>query len=143
MIAIGCDHAGYDMKTGIIKFLEDKGIEVIDCGCDGSPCDYPVIAKKVCENITCGKADKGILICGTGIGMSIAANKVKGIRCAKVTNVHDTILTREHNNANVIALSANESLFKTKKIVNAFINTNFSNDERHVRRIEMMEKNDN
>ena len=81
-------------------------------------------------------------MCGTGIGMSIAANKVKGIRCAKVTNVNDTVLTRQHNNANVIALSANESLFKTKKIVNAFIDTEFSNDERHIRRIEMIENHD-
>ena len=89
------------------------------------------------------ESDLGILLCGTGIGMSIAANKVNGIRCAKVNNVHDTVLTREHNNANVIALSANDTLFKTKKIVNAFINTSFSNDERHIRRIEMLEKHDN
>ena len=143
-VSIASDHRGIKRKKEIIIFLKKQNIEVIDLGPNSEESvDYPIYAFKVCDSINNKESDLGILLCGTGIGMSIAANKVKGIRCAKVNNVYDTILTREHNNANVIALSANDSLFKTKKIVNAFINTSFSNDERHIRRIEMLEKHDN
>ena len=137
MIAIGCDHAGYDMKTGIIKFLEDKGIEVIDCGCDGSPCDYPVIAKKVCENITCGKADKGILICGTGIGMSIAANKIKGIRASVCSEHFSVKYTRLHNDANVLCMGERTiGPGLACDIADIFLNTEFEGG-RHKTRVDM------
>ena len=136
MIAIGCDHAGYDMKTGIIKFLEDKGIEVIDCGCDGSPCDYPVIAKKVCENITHGKADKGILICGTGIGMSIAANKIKGIRASVCSEHFSVKYTHLHNDANVLCMGARViGGGAACELVDVFLSTEFEGG-RHQRRVE-------
>ena len=82
MIAIGCDHGGYGLKLEIIKYLEKNGLEYQDFGCDGEAVDYPIIAKKVGQAILEGKCEKGILICGTGIGISIAANKMKGIRCA-------------------------------------------------------------
>lgn len=142
-IVIASDHRGIKRKQEIIMHLNKINVEVVDLGPNSEePVDYPVYAFKLCDEITNKNADLGILLCGTGIGMSIAANKVKGIRCAKVTNVNDTILTRQHNNANVIALSSNESLFKTKKIVKAFIDTEFSNDERHIRRIEMLENHD-
>lgn len=143
-VSIASDHRGIKRKKEIIIFLKKQNIEVVDLGPNSEESvDYPIYAFKVCDSINNKESDLGILLCGTGIGMSIAANKVNGIRCAKVNNVHDTVLTREHNNANVIALSANDALFKTKKIVNAFINTSFSNDERHIRRIEMLEKHDN
>lgn len=142
-IVIASDHRGIKRKEEIINHLKKRNIDVEDLGPNTEESvDYPVYAFKLCNEICNKNADLGILLCGTGIGMSIAANKVKGIRCAKVTNVNDTVLTRQHNNANVIALSSTESLFKTKKIVNAFIDTEFSNDERHIRRIEMLENHD-
>ena len=82
MIAIGSDHAGYALKCEMIKHLEEKGVEFIDCGCNGESVDYPDIAEKTCEKVTSGEADKAILICGTGVGISISANKIKGIRAA-------------------------------------------------------------
>ena len=82
MIAIGCDHAGVEMKKAVIAALSEKGFEFKDMGTDGDPCDYPVMAKKVCDLVVSGECEKGILICGTGIGMSMAANKVKGIRAS-------------------------------------------------------------
>lgn len=143
-LVIASDHRGIKRKKEIIDYLRKNNIEVIDLGPNTEESvDYPIYAFKLCNEICNNNAELGILLCGTGIGMSIAANKVKGIRCAKVTNVNDTILTRQHNNANVIALSSSESLFKTKKIVDAFVKTEFSNDERHIRRIEMLESYDN
>lgn len=143
-LVIASDHRGIKRKKEIIDYLRKNNIEVIDLGPNTEESvDYPIYAFKLCNEICNNNAELGILLCGTGIGMSIAANKVKGIRCAKVTNVNDTILTRQHNNANVIALSSSESLFKTKKIVDAFVKTEFSNDERHIRRIEMLENYDN
>ena len=85
MIAIGSDHAGYALKCEMIKHLEEKGVEFIDCGCNGESVDYPDIAEKTCEKVTSGEADKAILICGTGVGISISANKIKGIRAAELS----------------------------------------------------------
>ncbi len=134
MILIGNDHAGYEVKKEIIKYLEEKGLEVKDYGCDSSDSvDFPDYAFKVCKDIK--ENDKGILICTTGIGMSIAANKVKGIRCAKVDNVSEARLTRLHNNSNVLAISALKDIDEIKKIVTTFLETQFSNEERHIRRI--------
>lgn len=134
MILIGNDHAGYEVKKEIVKFLKEKNYEVVDYGCDSADSvDFPDYAFKVCENIN--DNNKGILICTTGIGMSIAANKVKGIRCAKVDNVDEARLTRLHNNSNVLAISALKDIEELKKIVLTFLETPFSNEERHVRRI--------
>lgn len=105
MIAIGCDHGGFELKEHIIKHLEDKGVEFKDYGTySEDSVDYPDYAKKVCNAITEGEADKGILICGTGIGISIAANKHKGIRAALCSDVYSTKMTRMHNDSNVICL---------------------------------------
>ena len=104
MIAIGCDHGGYNLKLEIIDHLRERGFEVKDFGCDGEKCDYPDIAFAVAECVASGEADRGVLVCGTGIGMSIAANKVKGIRASVVTEPTSAGLTKEHNNANILCL---------------------------------------
>ena len=104
-ISIGCDHGGYELKMEIIEHLKERGIEVKDFGCgEGEKCDYPDIAFPVAESVAAGEADKGILVCGTGIGMSIAANKVRGIRAAVVDQPTSAGLTKEHNNTNVLCL---------------------------------------
>ena len=138
-IGIASDHRGYKMKQELIKYLNSKGFEVVDYGTNSlESVDHPIFAFELCENI--GKSlEKGILICGTGIGMSIAANKVKGIRCAKVSTIEEAKLSREHNDANVIALSANVSLFKLKKIINTFMNTSFLNEEKYIKRNKMVD----
>ena len=140
MIAIGCDHGGYGLKLEIIKYLEKNGLEFQDFGCDGEAVDYPIIAKKVGQAILEGKCEKGILICGTGIGISIAANKMKGIRCALCSDCFSAEATRLHNDTNVLALGGR--VLGTElaiKIVDTFLNTEFSGDERHARRISMIE----
>ncbi len=105
MLAIGCDHGGFELKTHIIKHLEERGIELKDFGTfDENSCDYPDIAEKVCNSVIGGECDRGILVCGTGIGMSIAANKIKGIRAALCTDVYSAKMTKQHNNSNVICL---------------------------------------
>ena len=107
MIVIGNDHAGIELKKHIIKYFEENNIEYIDSGCyDGEKCDYQMAAKKACDMIIDGKAEKGILICGTGIGISMAANKVKGIRAAAVSDYFSAKYTRLHNDANVLCLGA-------------------------------------
>ncbi len=141
MIAIGCDHGGFELKKEIIAYLEKAGFEYKDYGCyDTSSCDYPVYGKAVANAVASGEAEKGILICGTGIGMSIVANKVKGVRCALCSDCFSAQATREHNNANVIALGARVTgPGLAVKLVDTFLNTEFSNDERHIRRIGMIE----
>ena len=142
MIAIASDHRGYELKCKIINCLKEKGYNINDYGTDSSDSvDYPIYAFKLGESIRNNINDFGILICGTGIGMSIACNKVKNVRCAKVNNVEEAILTRQHNNANVIALSENtQNVFE---IVDKFINTSFSNEDKHIRRVEMISNYDN
>ncbi len=103
-IAIGCDHGGYVLKEGIIKLLQDRGIEVADKGCNGESVDYPDYALAVAKDVSSGACDKGILLCGTGIGISIAANKVKGIRCAVCHDVFTASMCSAHNNANILAM---------------------------------------
>lgn len=141
MIGIGCDHGGYELKRAIIKHLEERNIEYMDFGCDSEESvDYPEYAKKVANTVAEGKCDKGILICGTGIGISIAANKVKGIRAALCTDCFMAEATRQHNDANILALGGRvvgQGL--ALKIVDTFLDTEFSNDERHIRRINMIE----
>ena len=141
MIAIGCDHGGYELKLEIIKYLEEKGLEYKDFGCDGlESVDYPVYAKKVGQAILDGECEKGILICGTGIGISIAANKMKGIRCALCSDCFSAEATRLHNDTNIVALGGRVVGPELAiKIVDIFLHTPFSGDERHARRVSMIE----
>lgn len=133
-IGIVSDHRGYDLKNKIIKNI--KNIEFVDLGPNSKESiDYPDYAFKLCEKIINNELDLGIAICGSGIGMSIACNKVKGIRCARVTTIKDVKVTRTDNNANVIAFSSEINFNKIKRMIEEFINTPFSNDERHNRRI--------
>lgn len=141
MIALGCDHGGYELKQEIIAYLKEKNLEYKDYGTDSKEsCDYPVYAKKVANAIVNGECDKGILICGTGIGISITANKIKGIRAALCHDTFSAQATREHNDANILAMGARVvGPGLAIKIVDTFLNTEFSNDERHIRRIKQME----
>lgn len=141
MIAIGCDHGGLELKKEIIKYLEGNNLEYKDYGTYTSDStDYPIYAKLVANAVATGACDKGILICGTGIGISIVANKVKGIRAALCHDVFSAKATREHNNANILAMGARViGAGLALEIVNAFLTTDFSNDERHIRRINMIE----
>ena len=138
-IALGCDHGGFDYKAAVKAHLEKNGITVIDCGCDSSASvDYPVYADKVCKEITSGNADAGILICGTGIGMSIAANKHKGIRAAACENTYSSRMTRAHNNANVLCFGARViGIELAFDIIDNFVNTEFMGLH-HTRRVEML-----
>ncbi|MDD3064691.1 MAG: ribose 5-phosphate isomerase B [Endomicrobiaceae bacterium] len=134
-ISLGTDHAGFEVKNNIINFLKSLGHEVIDCGTfSKDSCDYPDFAKEVAMNIINGKSDKGVLICGTGIGMAIAANKIKGIRAGVCWNVETARLISLHNNANIICLGARflyiEEMFDMIKM---YLETKF--EERHSKRI--------
>lgn len=142
MIALGCDHGGYALKQEVIGYLKKNGIEYKDYGCyDEEACDYPVYGKAVANAVTAGECDKGIIICGTGIGISIAANKVKGIRAALCHDTFSAEATRLHNDANVLAMGARVvGPGLALKIVDTFLNTEFSNEERHVRRISQIEE---
>ena len=137
-IAIGCDHGGINLKPLLIDYLQKKYIEYEDFGCfSNQSVDYNDYAEKVTTAVASGECTLGILICGTGIGMSIMANKVKGIRCGHCHDVFSAKMTRLHNDANVLALGervVGPGLFL--EIVEAFIFTEFSNDERHIRRVE-------
>ena len=127
MIALGCDHGGYELKQEIIKHLQERKIEFKDYGCDSlESVDYPVYAKKVANVVASGECEKGILICGTGIGISIAANKVKGIRAALCTDCFMAEATRLHNDANILALGGRVvGPGLALKIVDTFLDTEF------------------
>ena len=137
MLAIGCDHGGYDLKQEVLKYLSDHQIEYQDFGCYGKEsCDYPAFGQAVAKAVESGTYVRGIVICTTGIGISIAAIKVKGILCALCADTMSAKLTREHNNANVLALGAgivgpNLAL----SIVDTFLNTAFPGEEKHSRRV--------
>lgn len=134
-IGIANDHHGVELKNKIMEYLHKKGIECVNFGTNGKESvDYVEYAVKLCTAVNKKEVNLGILICGTGIGMSIAANKVKGIRCGKVSTPREAALTKEHNMANVIALS--EYTEDVEEIIDAFINTKYSTEERHIRRIE-------
>ena len=141
MIAIGCDQGGYALKQEIMAYLDKKGYEYKDFGCySEASVDYPEYAKKVCGAINDGSCDRGILVCGTGIGISIAANKNKGIRASLCTDFFMAEATRLHNDANVLALGGRVvGPGLAVKIVETFLTTEFSNEERHIRRIKMLE----
>ncbi len=139
MLGIACDHGGYELKLEVMKYLEENGFEYKDYGCNGEPVDYPVYAKKIGNAINEGEIERGILICGTGVGISIAANKIEGIRCALCADCFTAQATREHNDSNILALGGRVVGFGLGvKIVETFLNTPFSNDERHIKRINMM-----
>lgn len=138
MIAIGCDHAGVEMKKAVIEALSEKGFELKDVGTDGEPCDYPDIAKAVCGLVTSGECEKGILICGTGIGMSMAANKIKGIRAALCSDSFSTRFTRLHNDANVMCMGARTlGPGLACELAEIFMTTGFEGG-RHQRRIDLI-----
>lgn len=140
-IAIATDHNGVNEKTEIIKYLENKNIDVLDLSTDNTPTDdYPDFAFRVASSVTNNECHFGILLCGTGIGMSIAANKVKGIRCAHVGNVEEAYHTRVDNDANMLALSYKTDINTILNIINKFIETPFSNEERHIRRINKIKE---
>lgn len=140
-VALGSDHGGYHLKQEIILYLEKRGILYKDFGCeDESPCDYPEFGAAAAKAVASGEYEKGIVICTTGIGISIAANKVKGIRCALCSDTVSARLTREHNDANVLALGA--GIVGTNLalgIVEAFLDTRFPGEEKHCRRVAKIE----
>ncbi len=140
-IALGSDHGGYGLKQEVIKYLEAKGIPYKDFGCmDAGSCDYPEFGSAAAKAVAAGECDRGIVICTTGIGISITANKIKGIRCALCSDTVSARLTREHNNANVLAIGA--GIVGTNLalgIVDAFLTTEFSGEEKHCRRVAAME----
>lgn len=138
MIAIGCDHAGVEMKKAVIEALSEKGFEFKDMGTDGEPCDYPLMAEKVCNEVLAGNCEKGILICGTGIGMSIAANKINGIRAALCADSFSTRFTRLHNNTNVMCMGARTlGQGLACELAEIFLTTGFEGG-RHQRRIDLI-----
>lgn len=141
MIGLGCDHGGLELKKVVMSYLDSQNIEYKDFGTYTSDsCDYPVYGKAVANAVASGECDKGIIICGTGIGISIAANKIKGVRAALCHDVFSAKATREHNNANILAMGARViGPGLALEIVKAFLETDFSNDERHIRRIAMLE----
>ncbi len=141
MLALGCDHGGFPLMKEVKKYLDEQGIAYQDFGtCSEESCDYPVYARKVAKAVLSGECEKGILICGTGIGITIAANRFPGIRAANCTNAFMAQATREHNDANILGLGARVIGVGTAlKIVETFLNTPFSEGERHVRRIAMIE----
>lgn len=141
MIALGCDHGGYALMKEVIEYLEKNGLEYKNFGTySEESCDYPVYGKAVANAVASGECEKGILICGTGIGISISANKVKGVRAALCGDCFSAQATREHNDANILAMGARVTgAGLALKIVDTFLNTPFSNDERHIRRINQIE----
>ena len=141
MIALGCDHGGYELKQEIIAYLEKNHLEYKYFGCFGTEAvDYPVYAKLVGHAVADGECEKGILICGTGIGISIAANKIKGVRAALCSDCFSAEATRLHNDANILAMGARVlGAGLAVKITDTFLNTPFSGDERHARRISQIE----
>ncbi len=141
MIAIGSDHGGFDLKETVINHLKEQGIECKDFGCyDKKSCDYPIYGRAVAEAVASGECEKGIVICTTGIGISITANKVKGIRCALCADTLTAQMTRLHNDANVLAMGGGiVGPNLAVSIVDTFLNTEFSEEEKHCRRVGLIE----
>ena len=138
IIAIGCDHGALDLKNTLIRHLQNKGFEIKDFGTyTKESCDYPDFAAAAAQAVAAGECEKGIVLCTTGIGVSIAANKIRGIRCALLSDVKSAGMTREHNDTNMMALGAavvSEKL--ALEIVDTWLGTEFSHGERHQRRID-------
>lgn len=142
-IAIASDHAGFVQKDPLADYLRAQGHEVIDCGpATDERCDYPDYADKVARRVARGEADRGVLICGTGLGIAMAADKVPGVRATPIQTVEFARLAREHNNANVIGLSGRfVSLEDNEKILDAFLTTEFAGG-RHTARVEKIMRED-
>lgn len=142
MIAIGSDHGGYDLKQSVLRHLKERGIPFEDMGCyEKESCDYPLFGRAAAKAVAEGRCEKGIVICTTGIGISIVANKVKGIRCALCADTVTAKLTRLHNDANMLALGGGivgENL--ALEIVDTFLDTPFSGEEKHCRRVGLIEE---
>ena len=138
MIVIASDHGGYALKQELMAHLKEKGVEFEDIGTySEASCNYPEYAERAARGVAEGKYEKGILVCGTGIGMSLAANKIPGIRCALLSDVMSARLTREHNDTNMMALGAGVTgEMLALEIVDTWLNTAFSHAERHQRRID-------
>ncbi|MDR3021103.1 MAG: ribose 5-phosphate isomerase B [Clostridiales bacterium] len=144
-ISIACDHAGFELKQAVKQYLSNNFTTVLDFGVQSADCsvDYPDFAKIVCQNVLQKKSDFGILVCGTGIGMSIVANKFRGVRCALCSDTYSAKMTRQHNDSNVLALGAKVvGVGLAIEIVECFLFSQFSNQKRHIDRIAKME-NDN
>ena len=142
MIAIASDHGGFDLKESVKRHLAERGLEVKDFGTyDKNSCDYPDFGRAAAEAVASGECEKGIVICTTGIGISIVANKVPGIRCALCSETTTARLTREHNDANVLAMGGGMTgEVLGNEIVDVFLDTPFSGLEKHARRISKIEK---
>lgn len=142
MIALGCDHGGYALMQEVIAYLEKQNIAYQNFGTNSEDsCDYPVYAKKVAHAVVNKECEKGILICGTGIGISIAANKIEGVRAALCGDCFSAKATREHNDANILAMGARVvGAGLALEIVKVFLETPFSNEERHIKRISQIEE---
>ena len=139
-IAMGCDHGGFELKEKIKKYLTEQGHEVTDCGTNSTEsCDYPVFGEAAARAVASGACEKGIVICTTGIGISIAANKVRGIRCAHCADALEAALCRQHNNANMLAIGAGFTGPKLAlAMVDAFLTTDFEGG-RHARRVALLD----
>ena len=139
-VAIGCDHGALDLKNVLVEHLKNKGYEVSDFGTyTAASCDYPEFAAAAAKAVASGECDKGIVLCTTGIGVSITANKVKGIRCALLSDVMSARLTREHNDTNMMAIGAGVvGQMLALQIADTWLETDFSGDERHQRRINKL-----
>ena len=139
-IVLGCDHAGYNMKDAVKKHIESKGYEVVEVGTfSADSCHYPVFASAACKKILDGECELGVLICGTGIGMSIAANKHKGIRAACCSDVFSARLTREHNDSNILCFGERVVGIGTAlDLVDAFLGAEYLNNGNHVTRVAML-----
>ncbi len=142
MIAIGSDHGGFELKEKVKEYLQKKGLELKDVGCyDKSSVDYPVFGRAVAEAVASGECEKGIVICTTGIGISMVANKVAGVRCALCSEPVSARMTRLHNDANVLAMGgALVGEMMAFDIVDTFLETEFSGEEKHCRRINMIDQ---
>ncbi len=144
MIYIGCDHGGYILKPELLKYLDSNGFEYVDLGCSGEPVDYPDIAKAVCEKVLENEENRGILLCGTGIGISIAANKIKGIRAALCADWYSAKYTRLHNDANVICMGGRTTgAGSAAEMLDVFLHTEFMGGRHAVRvnKIKELENN--
>ena len=139
MIAIASDHGGYTLKQTLIDHLTAQGIQVEDLGCHGEAVDYPDYAEKLCRGVVAGTYERGILVCGTGIGMSIAANKIPGIRAALCADCYSAEMSRQHNDANVLCLGGRTlGPELAKRIADTYLSTGFSGVEHHCHRIAMI-----
>ncbi len=140
-IVVGCDHAAYELKLKVVEHLKERGFEVTDVGTNSSDsCDYPIFADALCKKLQSGECERGILICGTGIGMSIAANKHAGIRAACCSEIYSARLTREHNDANVLCFGARVVGEGTAlDLVDVFVDTEYMGGK-HARRVAMLDE---